>query len=130
MWEGRYKSSLVDQEQYLLTCYRYIELNPVRANMVEQQQDYRWSSYASHVLGKPDDLIDDHPLYLALGNTEESRREAYRALFRYQLDDAELTDIRESLNKGLAVGAERFKDQIEAARRDRRVAGKNGRLAG
>lgn len=87
----------------------------MRANMVEQPQDYRWSSYASHVLGKPDDLIDDHPLYLALGNTEESRREAYRALFRYQLDDAELTDIRESLNKGLAVGAERFKDQIEAA---------------
>jgi putative transposase len=115
LWEGRYKSSLVDQEQYLLTCYRYIELNPVRANMVEQPQDYRWSSYASHALGKPDDLIDDHPLYLALGNTEETRREAYRALYRYQLDDAELTEIRASLNKGLAVGAERFKDQIEAA---------------
>lgn len=113
LWEGRYKSSLVDQEQYLLTCYRYIELNPVRANMVEQPQGYRWSSYASHALGKPDDLIDDHSLYLALGNTAETRRAAYRALFRYQLDEAELTDIRTSLNKELAVGAERFKDQIE-----------------
>jgi putative transposase len=115
LWEGRYKSSLVDQEQYLLTCYRYIELNPVRANMVAQPQNYRWSSYANHALGKQDELIDDHPLYLGLGNTAETRRAAYRALFRYQLDDAELTDIRDSLNKGLAVGAERFKDQIEAA---------------
>lgn len=59
-------------------------------------------------------MIDDHPLYLALGNTAEARSEAYRALFRYQLEDAELTEIRASLNKGLAVGAERFKDQIEA----------------
>lgn len=113
LWEGRFKSSLVDQEQYLLTCYRYIELNPVRASMVEQPQDYRWSSYASHALGKLDELINDHPLYLALGNTAGSRREAYRALFRHQLDDAEITEIRASLNKGLAVGAERFKDQIE-----------------
>jgi putative transposase len=113
LWEGRFKSSLVDQEQYLLTCYRYIELNPVRANMVEQPQDYRWSSYAHHALGKHDDLIGDHPLYVALGNTAETRRAAYRELFRYQLDDADITEILTSLNKGLAVGAERFKDQIE-----------------
>ncbi|MDD2893356.1 MAG: transposase [Halothiobacillaceae bacterium] len=134
LWEGRFKSSLVDQEQYLLTCYRYIELNPVRANMVAQPQDYRWSSYASHALGMQDDLIDDHPLYLALGNTEDTRNAAYRELFRYQLDDAVLTDIRDSLNKGLAVGADRFKDQIEetvarsvrpgqAGRKKARVAG-------
>jgi putative transposase len=115
LWEGRFKSSLVDQEQYLLTCYRYIELNPVRANMVGQPQDYRWSSYASHALGKPDDLIDDHPLYLVLGNAAEKRSAAYRALFRYQLDEAAVMEIRESLNKGLAVGAERFKDQIDGA---------------
>lgn len=63
----------------------------------------------------PDELIDDHPLYLVLGNTAEARSAAYRALFRYQLDDAALTDIRASLNKGLPVGAERFKDQIQAA---------------
>lgn len=81
--------------------------------MVEQPQDYRWTSYANHALGKPDDLIEDHPLYVALGKTDETRRAAYRALFRYQLDDADITEIRTSLNKGLAVGAERFKDQIE-----------------
>jgi len=114
LWEGRFKSSVVDQEQYLLTCYRYIELNPVRANMVKQPQDYRWTSYAHHVQGKQDDLIEDHPLYLALGETDEARREAYRALLRYQLDDTDITEIRTCLNKGLAVGAERFKDQIES----------------
>ena len=113
LWEGRFRSSLTQSEDYVLACYRYIELNPVRANMVEQPQDYRWTSYAHHALGQPDDLIDDHPLYLALGETAETRREAYRALFRYQLDDADITEIRDSLNKGLAVGAERFKDQIE-----------------
>ncbi|TXT25292.1 MAG: hypothetical protein FD134_1103 [Gallionellaceae bacterium] len=94
LWEGRFKSSLADQEQYLLTCYRYIELNPVRASMVEQPQDYRWASYARHALGKPDELIEDHPLYVALGNTDETRRAAYRELFRYQLGDAGLTEIR------------------------------------
>lgn len=136
LWEGRFKSSLVDQEQYLLSCYRYIELNPVRANMVEQPQDYRWSSYASHGMGKSDDLIEDHPLYVALGDTTETRRAAYRALFRYQMEDAEIAEIRTSLNKGLAVGAERFKDQIETvmarsvrpgqAGRKKTVAGLNG----
>jgi putative transposase len=136
LWEGRFKSSRVDQEQYLLTCYRYIELNPVRANMVEQPQDYRWSSYVSHGMGKPDDLLEDHPLYVALGDTAETRRAAYRALFRYQLEDAEITEIRTSLNKGLAVGAERFKDQIETilarsvrpgqAGRKKTLAGLNG----
>jgi putative transposase len=114
LWEGRFKSSLVDQEQYLLTCYRYIELNPVRANMVEQPQDYRWTSYAHHALGNTDDLIEDNPLYVVLGDTGETRRAAYRELFRYQLDDADITEIRTSLNKGLAVGAERFKNQIES----------------
>jgi putative transposase len=105
----------VDQEQYLLTCYRYIELNPVQANMVEHPQDYRWSNYACHALGKPDDLVHDHRLYLDLGRTTEACREAYRALFRHQLDEAAVRAIRDSLNKGLAVGVERFKDEIEAA---------------
>lgn len=113
LWEGRYKATLIDSENYLLTCYRYIELNPVRAGMVEQPQDYCWTSYAHHALDEPDDLIEDHLLYIALGNTDETRRAAYCALFKYQLDDAEITEIRTSLNKGLAVGTERFKDQIE-----------------
>jgi len=85
LWEGRFKSSLVDQEQYLPTSCRYIELNPVRANMAAQPQDYRWPSHARHALGQQDELIDDHPLYWALGNTTETRNAAYRE-FRGRTD--------------------------------------------
>ena len=66
LWEGRYKATLIDSERYLLTCYRYIELNPVRANMVEHPREYRWSSYLSHAEGKLDKLIAEHALYVAL----------------------------------------------------------------
>lgn len=114
LWEGRFKSSLVDAESYLLRCYRYIELNPVRADMVKRPEDYRWSSYACHALGKTDPLITDHPLYQSLGLSEEARRMAYRELFRYELDQDTLVEIRDSLNQGLALGMERFKDDIEA----------------
>ena len=94
LWEGRYKSSLIDSERYLLTCYRYIELNPVRAGMVKGAGDYKWSSYATHALGQTNELIQDHSCYLALGATEESRRTAYQALFRHQVDEETLTGIR------------------------------------
>jgi putative transposase len=127
LWEGRFKSCMVDAESYLLRCYRYIELNPVRASMVERPEDYRWSSYACHAQGKADGLIQDHPLYQALGATDETRREAYRELFRYELDQDALTDIRGSLNRGLVLGAERFKDEVEAAVARSVRAGKPGR---
>ena len=67
LWEGRYKASLVQEEGYLLTCMRYIELNPVRASMVRSPSGYRWSSYRFNGQGKPDELITPHPLYLSLG---------------------------------------------------------------
>lgn len=112
--EGRYKSSLIDSEGYLLTCYRYIELNPVRAEMVEEAGGYRWSSYRAHALGQADELIRDHPSYLALGATGEARQTAYQALFCHQVDDASLKAIRVAANSGTALGSERFKDEIEA----------------
>ncbi len=114
LWEGRYKSSLIDSEGYLLTCYRYIELNPVRAGMVEDASGYRWSSYGAHASGQADELIRDHPCYLALGATDETRQAAYQALFRYQVDDASLKAIRKAANSGTALGSEQFKDEIEA----------------
>jgi len=114
LWEGRYKSSLIDSEGYLLTCYRYIELNPVRAGMVENVSGYRWSSYGAHALGQADKLIQDHSCYLALGATDELRHAAYQSLFRHQMDEASLKAIRESVNSGTALGSERFKDEIEA----------------
>lgn len=114
LWEGRYKSSLIDSEGYLLTCYRYIELNPVRAGMEEDASRYRWSSYGAHALGQPDELIHDHSCYIALGATDETRQAAYRELFHHQVDETSLKAIREAVNSGAALGSERFKDEIEA----------------
>ena len=114
LWEGRYKSSLIDTERYLLTCYRYIELNPVRAGMVKEAGDYKWSSYTAHALGQANEMIQDHSSYLALGATDETRSVAYQALFRHQVDEETLTEIRDALNRGTAFGSDRFKDEIEA----------------
>jgi len=115
LWEGRYKATLIDSEQYLLTCSRYIELNPVRAGIVANPDDYAWSSYRAHAHGLSDSLIRDHPLYLALGDTNSTRQEAYRALFKVQLDSATVNLIRESTNKAWALGNDRFREEIERA---------------
>ena len=80
LWEGRYKATLVDSERYLLTCYRYIELNPVRAeDMADHPADYKWSSYRFNALGQADDLIAPHHEYRRLGKGEAERQAAYRA---------------------------------------------------
>ena len=94
IWEGRYKASLVQAEAYLLTCMRYIELNPVRANMVRIPSNYRWSSYRYNGQGKPNALITHHSLYKALGRTTQSRRECYKMLFKSHLDNNALDKIQ------------------------------------
>ena len=85
LWEGRYKSTLIDAEDYLLTCYRYIELNPVRAGMVEHPRDYRWSSYRCNALGVHDPLITEHALYGQLGCNAGERQGAYRELLQHHI---------------------------------------------
>lgn len=113
LWEGRYRATLLDSEQYLLTCSRYIELNPVRANMVNKPEAYPWSSYHANALGKEDKLLVAHPVYFALGKNEEERQQNYRALFKHPMNEKELTEIREATNKAWVLGSERFKTQIE-----------------
>ena len=113
LWEGRFKSCLVQSTQYLLQCYRYIELNPVRASMVNDPSEYVWSSYRSNGLGVDSNLITPHEEYLALGKTTEERLENYRMLFRYHLDEKLITEIRKSVNTGLVLGSDRFKDEVE-----------------
>jgi len=81
LWEGRYRSSLVLEDDYLLACYRYIELNPVRAGIVQHPSQYQWSSYRHNGLGENSDLISPHQNYLDLGRTEFERRKNYRTLF-------------------------------------------------
>ena len=121
LWEGRYKSTLLDSETYLLTCYRYIEMNPVRAGMVDHPSDYPWSSYACNAAGKADPMISPHALYLQLGENDDARQHHYRALFDAHLEPRELDEIRNATNKSWVLGSDRFKDRIEAltARQER-----------
>jgi len=113
LWEGRFKSCLVESADYLLKCYQYIELNPVRAGIVDDPSEYHWSSYQCNGLGVESKLMKPHDVYQKLGRSKESRLKAYRELFRYQLNGEVLKEIRTSVNKGLAFGSERFKDEIE-----------------
>ena len=130
LWEGRYKSSVIQAETYLLTCMRYIELNPVRASMVQDPGQYRWSSYRHNGLGQSDPRITPHPLYLALDRDAADRQRAYRALFCSQLDEAALSDIRLALSQGQPLGHGRFGDKICAAAGVRRSQKRPGRPAG
>ena len=114
LWEGRYKATIIDSEAYLLTCSRYIEMNPVRAGMVAHPREYPWSSYHWHAEGKVDGLLTDHNLYRKLGRNQEERRSTYRALFRAHLGETTLEEIREATNKGWALGDHRFRVQVEA----------------
>lgn len=115
LFEGRHKASLVAADDYLLTCYRYIEMNPVAAGMVQGPEQYRWSSYRCHAWGKPNPLIGDHDLYLALGRDPEARQRVYRELFRHRLPEERLHDIRECLAYNFPLGNDRFRESIEAA---------------
>ena len=127
LWEGRFKAGLVDTDAYLLTCMRYIELNPVRANLMVHPGEYRWSSYAANAQGGADRLITPHPLYLALDTSPQRRQEVYRALFRDHLDDELLHAIRESLNHELVLGRSYFKEKIEAMTQRQTQPGQPGR---
>jgi len=113
LWEGRYKATLIDSERYLLTCSRYIELNPVRAQMTSHPSEYPWSSYRCNALGNDDLLIVPHVLYERLGATAEERQRAYRQLFRTHIADKTLDEIRKATNKAWVLGNDRFKAKIE-----------------
>lgn len=114
LWEGRFKSSVIESERYLLTCYRYIECNPVRAGLVQDPGAYRWSSYGHHAWGRQDELIQDHEVYLALGSTVEERCQAYRALCAERIGAGDLQGIRDHVNKGRVLGSRRFQEEIES----------------
>jgi len=127
LWEGRYKAALVDAEDYLLRCMRYIELNPVRAEMVKTPEDWRWSSYRYNAASENSDLLTPHEVYLALGPTDLARQGIYRELFSGAFDKRTLAEIRDSVNQCLAFGGERFKDEVEIMLARRIRPGKPGR---
>ena len=127
LWDSRYKSSWVQAETYLLACQRYIELNPVRAAMVEDPAHYRWTSYRANGLGQTDARLTPHALYRALGRGDKERQANYRGLFRAQLGRAAIDDIRLALNQSQPLGNARFYAKIEQITGQRREAKPRGR---
>jgi len=116
LFEGIYRSSLIQGDAYLLNCTRYIELNPVRAGMTADPGHYRWSSYHCHAFGKVPRLWTAHAQYLSLGENATERQNTYRELMSQVLSADVIQKIRHCLNKSLVLGTEVFRDQVDALR--------------
>jgi putative transposase len=123
LWEGRFRSCIVESSRYVLECHRYIELNPVRAGIVSHPSVYPWSSHVVTSGGRADPLVSVHPEVLAIGVL------AYNRLLSEALAPALLTEIREASNSGYPLGDERFKAALSLAARRKVRRGKPGRPA-
>ncbi|MEO8305170.1 MAG: transposase [Betaproteobacteria bacterium] len=117
LWEGRYKATIVENDSYLLTCMRYIELNPVRANIVQRPEDYPWSSFRANACGAPDDLVERHSLYETMGCSPEERCLSYRALFQAAIPERDIHLIRDSTQHAWALGSRAFRRTIASVSR-------------
>lgn len=115
LWEGRYRSCLVDGDRYLLACLRYIELNPLRAAMVADPWTYRWSSVHAHLGIRTDARLTPHAGYLGLGRTASERASAYRCLLMDRLSNEVLADIRSHMRQERALGSPAFQSMVERA---------------
>jgi len=113
LWEGRYKSCLVDSDDYFLIVSRYIELNPVRSGMVDHPSEYSWSSFHANALGVPIKLITPHFCYQSLGKTMQLRQENYLSLFDAHIPDYTMDEIYDSVMKGWSLGSMKFIKQIQ-----------------
>ena len=114
LWEGRYRATLIDHETYLFICMCYIEMNPVRARMVVEASDYRWSSYPCNALGEENLLISPHGEYTSLGLTCDTRRHAYQELCDQQIPTNTLNEIRQLTHKSWILGSTAFKNKVES----------------
>lgn len=108
IWEGCYKANLVQDDRYLLTCMSYIELNPVRADMVSKSEQYPWSSFQRNGRGEKDDLVTPHSLHRKLGRTKDLRQAGYVELFKAHVDDIDLSEIRNAWQAGTPLGNDHF----------------------
>jgi putative transposase len=114
LWEGRFRSTIVDSERWVMACYRYIEANPVRAGMVSSPGEHRWSSHGRNALGTADPLIEEHYCYHALGDTAAERQAAYRAHFA-DLTAESIATLRDATQRGWVPGSEDFRRHVETA---------------
>jgi putative transposase len=121
LWEGRYKSNLIQAERYLLACMVYMDLNPVRAGMCADPADYAWSSHQHYIGRRTDKLITPHPLYWELGNTPFARDEAYSSLVRAGIGEQEKRALTDSALRGWALGEPDYVADLQR-RTERRVA--------
>ncbi|MGY0558027.1 transposase [Lysobacter sp. A421] len=113
LWEGRFRSCLVDSDRYLLTCLRYIELNPVRAGLAALPWEYRWSSVHANLGLQPCPLLQPHPSFIALGADAAIRVARYRAVLMEPLDQDQLNAVREHMRQERALGSPRFQAMLE-----------------
>ena len=114
LWEGRFRSALLDSDRYYFACSRYIEMNPVRAQLVRDPGEYRWTSFPRNAHGRPDAVVSPHPLYLALGTTDMNRQRAYRQLFGQEPDAESVDSIRRGTRSGVAIGSDGFREDVRA----------------
>lgn len=126
LWEGRFRSCLTQEEDYVLSCYRYIELNPVRAGMVEHPAEYRWSSYRSNAQNEPSSLLSPHLVYELLGHDSEKQL-FYRSLFSHHLEPGLVVQIRSATNGNYALGNNQFEEMVSIQASQRVTRGKPGR---
>jgi len=113
LWAGRFKSSVIDKDDYLMACLRYVELNPIRAGIVSRPEEYRWSSYAQRVGFCDDVWIDNDPVTSTLGNSLTTRRRAYAEFVEEGVPGPEIALIRKAVNSNQLTGGSRFSDEIE-----------------
>ena len=113
LWEGRYKSSPIQTESYLLACLRYVELNPVRARIVAEPGNYLWSSYQPRISGNSSGRLDEHPCYTVLARSPEVRAKLYEDFLRCAVPKSELNMIRSSLQRGQLTGNNKFVNEVE-----------------
>ncbi len=104
LWEGRHKIAFVHNERYWLTCMRYVELNPVRAGLVSSPEHYKWSSYRAHAFGVHDSLLSSHAMYTGLGDSPESRQQAWRDICESPISPQQLEKVRASISRGIVIG--------------------------
>ena len=127
LFQGRFKTSLIEAERYFMACSRFIESNPVRSQLVAEPREYRWSSYAHHAGIRPESVITDHRLYWALGNTPFQREAAYIELSRPALGQAEMATVEAAVLKGWPLGSEQFKSEIQHRAKRQVLPAKRGR---
>ena len=114
LWEGRFRSGPIDSEAYLLTCMRYIDLNPVRAGMADMPGEYPWTSYGFNARGDEDALLRPHAVYKRLGRDAAGRQSEYRQLCQQRLPEQELDRIGKAANNSWALGSDKYLAKLEA----------------